>query len=270
VRILFSGCSIVAGTGLEYESDCFANIIANNLNAKLTNIAVGGNSNERIFLDTAQAMITNHYDTIVVGWTSFPRHVFWPGLELYETKRNFCPGIQNYSKILGTKPSPNSIPEHKGNDLSFSSEEFDKLQSWFMLLTHDHYYIVDIMRYINILVDLAKLHKSRVVFVNTLLPWDMDYFKQFEIDKNITIKSDTLTNYTNWLLNSNNRDDKEIDLLFRKIAKDYNDNQGIQSTHWLNLYNSLHSMTVDKGTDNVHPGKQSHDHFAKFLIEQLN
>jgi len=242
--------------GLAQDPDNFANIVGNKLKGNVTNIAVRGNSNERIFLETAHELAQRRYDLVVVCWTSYPRHVFWPGLELYECRRALTPD---------TKP----IIEHNGNNVSWTSAELEKIRQWFMILTHDHYYILDICRYASVLEKFVDLQGGKIYFVNTLCYWDSGYFEQFDQLADTVVRPDMLTTYTNQLLNSEYRDDDQIDALFHMMGKDYQQVGGIRSTSWLNLYQSLTSLKVDLGDDNKHPGPLSHKKYAELLINGI-
>lgn len=259
--VLFSGCSFVLGTGLDKTKEDqgnFCNILSKNLfgssNTKINNIAVGGYSNERIFLDTVFELTQSKYDYVFVGWTSLHRYVCWMGLELYDSKRSFIPG----------QPI-NALSAHKGNDISWSQGQLANFEKYFLLLNHAHYYIRDLTSYINILISLAETKKSKIFFINNMLPWDLGYFDYIRSD----ITPDLLTNYSNELLNSDNRDDEEINKLYHMMHQHYAEKGGIKEKYWLNLYQSFFNMRIDFTDDRVHPGYKSHKLFADFLTEQF-
>ena len=263
-NILFTGCSIAAGAGLDDTCNNpghYSNLLCNNLfdknNHQITNIAVGGYSNERIFLDSASYLIRDHYDYAFVAWTSLFRYVFWAGLELYECKRSFTPS-KHFHKS-------EEIIEHNGNNISWSSQELTKLSEKFLLLNHEHYYIRDIVTYVNILITIAESTGTKIYFINNLLPWDQDYFNHIPN----TITPSMLTTFTNQLLCSDNRSDEDINKLYHLMHQHYNEQGGIRNSHWLNLYTSFYSMTVDFGYDNEHPGLKSNKLFADFLTEEF-
>jgi len=258
--VLFSGCSFVLGSGLDKTKEDpgnFCNVLSDNLfgsDTKIKNIAVGGYSNERIFLDTAFELTQSRYDYVFVGWTSLHRYVFWMGLELYDSKRSFIPG-----------QSLSALPAHNGNDISWSQDQLAKFEKYFLLLNHAHYYIRDLVSYINILINLAKTKKSKIFFINNLLPWDTGYFDHIKSD----ITPGLLTRYSRELLNSDNRDDQEINQLYHMMHGHYAEKGGINEPHWLNLYQSFFNMRIDFTDDNVHPGYKSHKLFADFLTEEF-
>jgi len=259
INILFSGCSFVFGTGLEdnYSNpNHFSNILADNLfnnNYQIDNIGVPGNSNERIFLESLHHLTKTYYEYAFICWTSLPRYVCWVGLELYQCRQTFSPG-----NIF--------LYEHKGNDISWTRDQLIDFQNKFILLNHQHYYIRDLVDYINILIDVAKSKGTNIFFINSLLPWDQCYFTHI----NEEVTPCKLTNYTNELLNSDKRDDIEINLLYQMMHKHYAENGGIQEERWLNLYQSLYSMMIDVGDDNLHPGIKSHQLFADMLLKNYN
>jgi len=253
VNILFSGCSFAAGTGLVNEKTHelhYANVLSKELftnQAVINNIGGGGNSNLRIFLDTGIELVQKQYDFAFVGWTSYPRHVFWAGLEEYESRRSIS-------------PTSTHLVEHNGNDISFSKEFLKDFGDKFLLVHNTHYDILDLVKYINILKGLADSKNTKIYFLNNLCQWDQNYFDPVSdpIPTN-------LTNYTNKLLNSEHRDDAQIKNLYNKIHNDYKNSGSIQQNLWLNLYQSFASMMIDYGNDKRHPGPLSHQRYGKFL-----
>jgi hypothetical protein len=259
--VLISGCSFVQGCGLENEHKNpghFSNILATNLfgtNHTIENIGVVGHSNERIFLDSALALIKKKYNYVFVCWTSLHRYVFWSGLETYETKRSFTPN-NIFSDIQ---------IDVNNNDISWSSKKLAELCADFLLLNHDHYYIRDIITYVNVLITIAEEKNTKIFFINNVLPWDQNYF----VHHKDTILPSMLTDYTNELLNSNNRDDPQINELYHLIHSHYADNGGINQSYWLNLYQSFFNSIIDFGNDHIHPGLKSNKLFADYLTEEF-
>ena len=264
ISVLFSGCSFVQGCGLENEHrnpGHFSNIFAGNVfgsDYHIDNIGVVGYSNERIFLDSAVKLTKHKYDYAFVCWTALHRYIFWLGLELYESKRSFLPS-KRFSRI-------DEIEEHNGNTISWTAEKLTKLNDEFLLLNHPHYYIRDLVSYVNVLTNIASSKDTKIFFINNILPWDKDYFNY----KDSTVKPSMLTPYTNELLNSSNRNDNEIDQLYHMMHKHYAEQGGIQQNSWLNLYNSFFDMMIDIGNDGLHPGIKSQRLFAECLTKEFN
>ena len=201
------------------------------------------------------ALIKKNYDYSFVCWTALHRYVFWMGLETYECKRTFNP-----NNIFSSIPV-----EHKGNNISWSSKKLAELNADFLLLNHDHYYIRDIISYVNILITIAEEKNTKIFFINNILPWDQNYF----VHHQEVVLPSMLTDYTNELLNSNNRDDLQINELYHLIHSHYADNGGINQSRWLNLYQSFFNSMIDFGNDQMHPGLKSNKLFADFLTEEF-
>ena len=255
--ILFSGCSIPYGTGLELEkndSANYCNVFANTCFKKslTTNISVPGNSNFEIFLSTSAELINSAYDYIFVGWTSYPRHIVHLGVEEYSTKRTLMAG--------------NDLLEYNGNDVSFSSKYLNDVKNKFVIMVNDHYSILEIVQYVNILTNLAKLKKTNIYFINNYCSWDENYFTQVDGE----ILPSNLTAYTNKILNSNNRDDTQIGMLYNKMHSDYTALGSIQESLWLNLYQNINLNKIDVGSDGRHPGPQTHKNYGLFLADRLD
>jgi hypothetical protein len=257
INILFSGCSFVQGEGLDDEHNNinhFSNILANNLfneRYQIHNIGVRGYSNERIFLDTLHNLTKNQYDYAFVCWTSLARYVYWAGLELYECKVSLTPEL-----IV-------NVEDYRKNSLF--SKKLNEFNSEFLLLNHPHYYIRDLINYINILINVAKYRNTKLYFINNMLPWDDKYFNYMPDLVNPSI----LTNYTNELLNSKNRNDEQINELYHMMHSHYANNGGINKPNWLNLYQSFFNLMIDVGNDGIHPGINSHRMFAELLTNEF-
>lgn len=258
--VLFSGCSYVEGFDMENlhrNPGHFSHVLSNNLfgaDYTIDNIGVGGYSNERIFLDSAQALTKNHYDYAFICWTSLHRYYFWAGLETYPCWRALTPGMTAAMTV-----------EHKGNDISWTKKQLVKFGKQFLLLMHAHYYIRDLVSYVNILISLAESKGTKIFFVNNILPFDQGYFNHIQGH----IVPTMLTEYTNELLNSDNRDDEQINELYHMMHEHYKEKGGIREEYWLNLYQSFFNSRIDFTNDGIHPGFKSHKQFAEILTEQV-
>lgn len=255
MNILFSGCSHTEGYGLDDGKDDvnnYCNVLASlafKNNIKIKNIGTAGHSNLRIFLDTCFELSQMTYDFAFISWTSYPRLVTWLGLEEYECKRCFMPN--------------NNIVEHNGNDLQFSSKFLNNLNNNLSLINNDHYEILDIVQYCNLLQNLFK--ETKIFFINNVCVWDIDYFSplvDFSIDK--------ITSYTKKLLNVTNRDQDQVQRLYHKIHSDYHAKGGINPEQWLNLYRCFQNFRLDLANDNLHLGPRSHKAYGEFLAKEFS
>lgn len=254
-KLLFVGCSFTKGTGLDGEdknSKLWTNQVHSLFfpNHALTNLSQVGKNNEWIFLETMTALRKEKFSDVIVAWTSIPRYHMHAGLELYST----------HTRLTDDQTD---IRLNSGEvfDRAYQQKAGDMLRR----MHNDHWHILDLVKYINTLVEVQSLNSSNIWFVNALCPWSDGYF----IQKEIKYPSE-LTHYEQQLLSSDNRDDAEVIALYKKIHSEYNYYGGIQENLWLNLYTSFKSITVDfaSPTDS-HPGVVSQDIFVENIQQKF-
>ena len=93
-KILAVGSSFTRGYGLKLETADPALWVNQLVNRKfcdyqVTNLSKTGADNHWIFKETACALIKNHYDVVIVGWTGISKLTNNIGLELYSTHAMF-------------------------------------------------------------------------------------------------------------------------------------------------------------------------------------
>lgn len=252
-KVLAVGCSFTQGYGLNNTIDD-AKLWVNQLYqmtfpaAEIINLSREGANNHWIFLETISALIDDSYDCVIVGWTAIPRYNFNVGLELYnvtttlDNNRDVNTNSQNYTK-------------------HWLGETGDRLRR----MHNDHWDILDLIKYINTLVELQTSRGQKIFFVNSLCPWPAEYFNK----KEITVPSD-LTDFEKSLLSVQSRSDDQIVKLYDMIHEQYLKYNGVQEHHWLNLYSSLRELKIDVVCDDdFHPGYLSQDKFVDQLLPQL-
>lgn len=255
-HVLVSGCSFTMGHGLNREIEnpnLWVNLVFDQCVTK--NIALAGRNNHSIFVNTVSELMNFQYDLVIVAWSIIPRINVNIGLELYETLSRL---VSDYD--INT------------NERNYNKEYLGKLGDRIRDLFNDHWDFVNLIAYVNSLIKIQESQKtqSQIFFVNTYSPWPTDFFEHKTIQK----PSD-LPEYTQDLLNVNNRDDKEILGLYDMIHQHYANTGGINEDYWLNLNHPFSSMHVDSAspTDN-HPGVESQNLFANHLTpilkEKLN
>lgn len=253
--ILFNGCSFTKGTGLANEDlspELWTNQLATKYfdNPVITNIADAGRNNHWIFVETLAELTKKHYDVVFVAWTNTDRLNFNVGLESYKTLTRLY----------------NSIPINLNSSQTISSSWQDETGDRLRRIQNLHWGILDLVKYVNILVDYqVQYRKSKIFFVNSMCAWSQDYFEKLDYTK-----PSELGSFYHKLLDVDNRNDDEINALYNLIHRQYSSYGGIQSQHWLNLYRSLISAKIDDASaTDQHPGKQSQHLFTKFLGKQL-
>jgi hypothetical protein len=249
MKILVNGCSYVAGQGLDHwyhDENNFVNVFLTNIfpGCEIYNIAIPGSSNKKIFENTVSKLSEEKFDLVFVGWTSYPRHHFYFGLELFD--------------YLGHFFNPSNQGKH--DTWKHLKKQNLEITNQILCMIHDHYEILDILRYSR---TLKNLH-TQTYFLNILAHWSENFFSRKSWQK-----PSELDEYTQKLLDVDNRTDEQIAELYDKQHRDYEriTTPGFWN-NWLNLYQPVRNFRVDTGNDGSHPGPLTHINFAKFLISQ--
>jgi hypothetical protein len=254
--ILFAGCSYTAGSGWDLgkeEPNFWVNLLHNTDKLRyknLHNVAIGGRSNQGIFQDAVYHLTQKKYDFAFIVWTSYPRYDVHVGFETYSTWQPFSPNMR--------------FSDHNLNDMTLDRKYLKKINDRFTMLSHPHYEIVNIIKYVSVLVKLSKILDTKIFFINALCHWDHDFF----IKKNNVLPNE-YTDYTKQIINVENRDDDEIFILYDKMHQEYQSAGGIYQEYWLNLYQSLRSLKIDVNKDHSHPGILSNFSYFKLLKQSL-
>lgn len=256
-KVLFAGCSFTSGAGFAREKDepgLWVNLLHQHHGSlrplSLINAARNGRSNAGIFQDAVWHLARDRYQYAFVAWTSMPRYELELGLETYDTRQCFIPNAPTR--------------DHNLNDITYSKQYLDSVRDRFTSLVHVHGEIRDLVYYVNALVHLAGLQGTKIFFINAICPWDRDYFKQLD-----GVMPNETTQFTQQIIKLDNRDNNEFFSIYKKMHAEYSIAGGIQSSNWLNLYNSLRRARIDTNDDGRHPGLESNLHYFKNLNQAL-
>jgi hypothetical protein len=116
-----------------------------------------------------------------------------------------------------------------------------------------------------VIKSLADLTGTKVFFINGLGEWDQDFF----VKKHVSTPSE-YTKYTQKILNVDNRDDEEIFVLYNQLHDAFDQAGGAESLPWLNLYQSMKKLEIDRSPDGTHPGPESNNQYFKLFAENLD
>ena len=272
-KVIFAGCSFTAGVGLvdgelsetnlvksKEHPDLWVNLCYNGIkNLKkheLINVSSPGASNTEIFEYTIDFITKfgKNIDTIFCQWTSAPRYNFQAGFELWNTTEGI--DIANWRKHDIRLSDGTVFPRKYLLDL------LDRIK----VMHHLHWEIVKIVKYSNIISELAKSIGIKNVFhINGLCPWDENYF--------IELKNSKPSDYTKFtrteILNINTRSDKDIHELYSRAHQHYRDVGGVDNIQWINLYNSFYNQIIDTNFDKVHPGTKTNQIYYQIISNRL-
>lgn len=247
MKFTFTGCSMTVGKGLEFKKDSpdnYTNIVSNHFDSTVTNLAVEGNSNYNIFMSALNEITFNDPDILFVQWSGLNRLWVYPGPDTELIMSNVAHA------------------EYKYRDIHFSKLELQNFIDIWHMLNHDYKNILDIINYCNILAKVGQ-QKTRVVFINGLLPWT----KELAELTTVCNFAENLSAYTRELLDFETRSDDELLATFKHL---YNEISKLDKTLWVNQFSSMLDLRVDFGDDNLHPGVKSHSEYATMIINYLD
>lgn len=256
-QVLFAGCSYTAASGFELGKDdprAWVNLVHKNswlAKYELNNVASGGRSNAGIFQDAVLHMSKGDTAVAFVAWTSVPRYAMHLGLETYDTSAIFVPNCE--------------LRDHNLHDIKYSKRYLHSIRDRFTSLAHPHYEILQLLDYVNALVNLARLAEIQLYFINALCPWDDGYF-----DRLSDVLPESYTEFTKQIIKTKTRDDAEVFEIYNNIHTQYEQAGGIQPRHWINLYGSFRQQLVDFNSDGRHPGTESNQLYYRQITQVLN
>lgn len=244
-KILVVGDSFAKGHGLSLEKNdpkLWVNQLLTTLfdSPQILNLSKSGVDNQWIFLESANAIIRENFDVVIIAWSELSRLTMNVGLELYETQTIFADKDININ--------PNMII--KGKWLESIGDNIKKIYN-------DHWALLNLVKYINI---LTSLRNNKIYFVNSLFSIPQNYFERKTM-------LDNLSEFEKNIYNHGTRDDEEIKKIYDKVHDEYEYYGCIHNDKWLNLYESLYSLQIDyvSRIDN-HPGYTSQDKFYQYLL----
>jgi hypothetical protein len=245
-KFTFIGCSITKGVGLpneEHDENNYANLIGKHFNAKVKNLSKGGNSNYNIFITALNELLYTKPDVLFLQWSALNRLWLYPGPD---TQLFLSHSIEHDYNYRG---------------LFFSQKELKKLADSYHLLNHDYHNLMVIVNYSKILESVATTD-TQIVFINGLIPWTSDIASSDTIND----YSKNLSAYSKEILDFDTRNDVELNEFYTNLHLAVN---SLQSDKWVNMFDSLYDITIDIGNDNLHPGIESHKHYASMIINYL-
>lgn len=274
-KVVFTGCSFTAGAGwgeidtadpslrdIRDHSNLYVSLCHTNLsqlkNLEVVNYGQTGASNTEIFINTAEMIskFSKEIKILFCQWTAMPRYNFSVGFELWSTDE----GISTRAR------SKYDVNLNKG--VSYNRKYLNDLLDRLLAMHHLHPEILKVVKYSNILQNLAQAFGIKLYFINGLCPWDQNYFVKLS-----GVLPEEYTLFTKKeILNIESRDDKDIFKLYDIMHTDYAQAGGINPSQWVNLYDPMISNKIDTNHDNQHPGTKSNqlyfEQIKKFLETQ--
>jgi hypothetical protein len=246
-KVCWNGCSFTVGEGFSKDlrqQYIYDRLVSKKFEFESTNISVGGSSNLEIFKRSAQAILDNKYDIVFTQWSALNRLWLYPGPD--------CCFFLN----------DESSTDFKYRDIYIDAKAKLKLKNTLLLLNHDYHNILNLIEYCNILECMSKSTKTKIVFINGLVPWTTDLID----DSSITDIGSKLSDYTKSILDFDNRSDEEIIRFFQTLLQTF---KTLDCSLWVNIFESMAASTCDLGPEGHHPGISSHQIMANKISDYL-
>lgn len=244
MNILVVGDSISSISGCGLGKDQLANHYVIRLEEKnhtVTNLSVGGQSNEKIAHKTCLEITknANYYDLVIVQWSSLFRLNLNLGNSIYDKTCNFTV---------------------RGYDTNFQKICKPIWSSWVEHFMHPRIEILEWASQLILLNDFLSHQKIPYVFIRGF----DNFFDDIKI-KDWTAASDE---FKSTVLQLDNYPDWEISEIYSELVTVYN---CVSNQHnWLNLTSSpWTNMAFDVAEDNAHPGPLSHTQYYNSLEQYI-
>jgi len=246
--VCWNGCSFTVGEGFSKNLRAhyvYDSLVSQQFSFDSTNQAKSGSSNYKIFMKSAEAMLSDKYDLVFVQWSVLNRLWLYPGPD-----SEWFLNDERY-------------PDFKYRDIYIDSATTKITKNAILLLNHDYQNIFDVVDYCCILEELSRARSSHVIFINGLLPWCDDLVHPMYKDD----LARSLSKYTKDLVDFDNRDDEEIELFATKLKDKFSQ---LNTKLWVNLFDSFCDNQSDVGPEGHHPGINSNqwmaDQVSTYLI----
>jgi hypothetical protein len=233
MKLLVSGCSFSSGWGFESTPEKnWANQVAEQFGATLTNVALAGYDNTGICLNFLEQIIKEDFDICLLQITSINRIVLSPNW--------------NGARFVTESNISNEF---------LSDSEYRRWFKNFVLLNQHAEHWNRLLKFINIVQNLSNQGKY-IRFVNGLLDWDQELFTNPKESK-----------FLNRLIDIDQILDSDITRL-RELV--HNQTKLIDLNLWINPFDSFDQIKVDDISDeDPHPGLKSHDLYATLITNYL-
>ena len=245
MNVCLNGCSFTVGEGFPSDQRdyyIYDRLLEHKLKFARTNISKSGSSNYSIFMRSVDAVMSGKHDCVITQWSALGRLWLYPGPDTA-----FC--------------TNEAGADYSYRHIYLSKKDKTKLRDTILLLNGDYNNIIDLVKYCNILQQLGTATKTKIIFVNGLVPWTDDLIHQPGKDL-----ANSLSTYSKRMLDFDNRDDVEIINFFTRLQKHFST---LDTTLWVNLFEMWMENIIDVGPEGHHPGIQSNQWIADKIFTYM-
>lgn len=245
-HVCWNGCSFTVGEGFPEDQRnhfVYRSLVDKHFEFSSDLLATGGASNYKIFMSSAQAVISGKYDIVFTQWSMLNRIWLYPGPDT--------------SFFLN-----DAIKDYRYRDIYISPKDKQRLKDQLLILNHDYHNILDVIQYCNILENLSLSCRTKLVFINGCLPWNNDL-------NNNTVREDLekcLSDYTKSILDFDRREDNEIINFFQQLQSKFST---LNQSLWVNIFDAMYKNIIDVGPEGHHPGVETHKWMYNIISKHL-
>lgn len=203
---------------------------------RVTNLSIEGQSNYKIFIKTANALLTGTYDLVIVQWSSLFRLNFNNNQSMHETT-TIC--------AINNPGNPHLSSFHK---------------YWQKYYTHGHIELTEFLTMCATLANLIKQSGANYIFIKT--------FDNFINDLTIPDWKNCSEAYKCTVLVRDNHPDDEITKYHNQIQTLFSKLVELTSSNWVNLFEpAWYDSQIDFADDGGHSGPESNKKFYNQIYE---
>jgi hypothetical protein len=247
MKLLVNGCSFTGGNDVIHdENGILAEtpdyVWSKHTGVDTTNIAIAGNSNDKIIRTTVEHLSTNNnYDGVIIQWTALQR------LERYLDMYNIWANLCNTDNVL---PKEETAPNYISNltDRHLFGIHFDKIEE-------DH------GDKVNTLDKLLTSATQNYIWLNSEVDYRVKFLQDIIVMQNILEKLDMPYLFTSMGLHSHFKYLKYMTDYEHALAKQIN------GSKWTKR--PLTHICATDLDDSSHPSKTAHKKIASELMREF-
>lgn len=240
---MMNGCSFTADSGFKKENlyQHWPNIFKQHYDCNLTNLAVGGSSNEEIFYRTLENVSTQQYDLVIIMWSSVNRK--W----IYHNQNNVDDfTIINNLNLTGFNHSSPEVNKYANLHYRYFANEYIDLKRWLLQINA----LDRVLKNLNIPHIFIKGFENHLNSISSI-----------KYESGFIGTTDSVKEF----LDFKNRPD---DYILEKIYALQKLIDIIDQNCWLNFTSEAFAdFQTDLADDLSHPGPIANQHLAKNLID---
>jgi len=247
MKLLVNGCSFTGGNDVVHGEDGVLAPIpnyvwSNHMGIDTTNIAIPGNSNDKIIRTTLEHLATNdNYDGVIIQWTALYR------LERYIEEHNIWGNLCNTVKVLPKEVTTQDSIAHLSNEHLYGIH-FDKIEE-------DH------EEKVNTVDKLLTSATNNYIWLNSEVDYRVKFLQDIIVMQNALEQMDMPYLFTSMGLHSHFKNLKYMTSYEHVLAKQVNEGKWTKRP--------LTHISANEFDESQHPNETAHKKIANELMREF-